>query len=215
MSDLAIVQDVQDHLGIGSTDTNLLQKWIDRVDGMFSDLTGQLFLKATTSTPVSLESVNGSGRIWAWVKRPITSLTTVLVGLDKTKPDETLTVSDPTVVSVDARRPRRIVRQDGSIFPAGVARVWVTYVPADNIPALATAALIEVVTFVYRRRGSEDALSERLGDFSHTLAKSLEELPITKRFLDRYRKPVLAMVGDSGGPVVPGTLWPYGTRFVP
>lgn len=212
MSDLATVAQVQAHLNVPtSQDQQLLSDWIDRLDNLLAILTRQLYLKGTTQAPVVLESQNGSGRTWVWVTRPIATLTTLLVGPDKNNPLETFTVTDVNSVAVDPRRTRRIVRTDGAIFPAGVANIWVSYTPADNIPFGATAALIEGVSMIYRRRGSEDAKSESVNGFSHTLEQDLMNLPAWKAWVNRWRRPSIGMIGDSGGPVLPGTLWPYGT----
>lgn len=212
MSDLCAVGDAQDLLGVPrSQDTQLLQLMIDRLDSVLAQLTGQLYLKGTTLSPVVLEPVNAPGRTWVWVRRPIATLTAVLVGQDKNNPMENMSVSDPFSVVVDARRPRRIVRTDGAIFPAGVSNVWVSYTPADNIPAGAAAALLEGVAFIYRRRGSEDAKAEMVNGFTHTLEQDLMKLPTWNVWVQRFRRPSIGMLGDTGGPVMPGTLWPYGT----
>lgn len=210
MTDLATTADVQSLLGIGAVDTALLQAKLDGLDDLLSQLTGQRFLKATSQTPVVKESGNGSGRSWHWVSRPITSLTAVQIGQDPALPTETLVVSPPTTVTVDARKPRRVVRVDGSIFPAGIANVFVSYTPADNIPASASMALVEACAFLYRRRGSEDAESESAGGFSHRLLTDLMKCPAWAAFVGRFRKPSIGIAGNSGGPVIPGSLWPYG-----
>lgn len=214
MSDLCTGADVSQYLGLSpSQDSDLIQKMIDRLDRLIATLTGQLYLKATTNTPVTAELSNGTGRIWTWAQRPIATLTTVLIGQNLAIPDETLTVADPTVIVVDPKRPRRIQRTDGSIFPAALRNVSISYIPADNVPADIAMALIEGVAFLYRRRGSEDAKSESISGFSHTLQNELRECPAWMAVIDRKRKPAFGMVGNSGGPVVPGSLWPYGLRF--
>lgn len=210
MTDLAVPADVQSLLGIGAVDTTLIQAKLDGLDELLSELTGQLYLKATSQSPVVKEACNGAGRAWTWVARPIASLTAVYIGQDPNAPDETLTVSPATTVVVDPRKKRRVVRVDGAIFPAGIANVYISYSPADNIPASASMAIVEACAFLYRRRGSEDAESESAGGFAHKLLTDLNKCPAWALYVGRNKKPSIGIAGGSGGPVIPGSLWPYG-----
>jgi hypothetical protein len=171
-ADLVSVAEVKLWLGIPAIDISqdtFLSDLADRVEAILEQVKRRTY-QASGSITVTLD---GSGVPWLWLERPVQTLTTVKIGLDATSPDETLTPGPRTVVA----QGRRLYRQDGSIFPRGIANVQVSYTAADQLDKDAKQAVLEGVAFAYRMRGSEDAMTESVGAFAHGLRHQFEQLP--------------------------------------
>lgn len=186
-ADLLDVPAIKAFLGItGNADDALLEQLSEGLEGLLERETGRVFAAGMSVT----ETQNGTGRRVLYSDRPVSSLTSVVIGQNPSIPDETLVVG-PTVVVTDAKLPRRLVRVDGGVFPRGIANVRLVYDSADNLPADCRLALQEAIALVYRRRGSEDAAIEATGTFSHTLVQELRHLPTWSRVLSRTAAPVI------------------------
>lgn len=169
-ADLVSVAEVKAWLGItDSSQDTFLTELADRVEAILEQVKRRTF---APSGSVSL-TVDGTGQPWVWVERSISTLTTVKIGIDAAAPDETLTAGARVVIA----QGRRIYRQDGGIFPRGVANVQVNGTAGAQLDPDAKQAVLEGVAMVYRMRGSEDAASESIGAFGHGLRQRFEELP--------------------------------------
>ena len=170
-ADLVTTAEVKAWLGItdASQDT-LLDGLADRVEALLEQVKRRTFVAAQVAQTVK---VDGSGAPWLWLERPVATLTSVKIGLDAAAPDETLLAGPRTVIAVG----RRLYRQDGGIFPRGVANVQVLFDAADQLDKDAKQAVLEGVALAYRMRGSEDAASETVGTFAHGLRSAFEQLP--------------------------------------
>jgi len=182
-ADLVTTAEVKAWLGItDSSQDSLLDGLADRVEAILEQVKRRTFAPAAPATVVKLD---GTGMPWLWLELPVTTLTNVKIGLDSTAPDETLLPGARTVIA----QGRRLYRQDGGIFPRGVANVQVTYDAATQLDKDAKQAVLEGVALAYRMRGSEDAASENFGTFAHGLRQAFEELPSWKAVPAR---PILA-----------------------
>jgi hypothetical protein len=182
-ADLVSLAEVKSWLGItGSSDDSLLTDLADRVEVLLEQVKRRTFVAAAVGIVVK---VDGTGTPYVWLERPVSTLTNVKIGLDSANPDETLVAAPKTVIAVG----RRIIRQDGGIFPRGVANVQVTFDAADQLDKDAKQAVLDGVALVYRMRGSEDAASEGIGAFTHGLRQKFEQLP---SWLAVPARPILA-----------------------
>ena len=185
MAKLVTVAEVKSWLEIAANDSSKdqqLDALATRIEALLERVKNRVFFASAASVTVA---VNGTGERWLYLDRPVTSLTTVKIGVDPNNPSETLTPGVTTVIA----QGRRLYRQDGGIFPCGVANVHVTYAAGSSLDEEARQAVLEGVALVWRSRGSEDAVSETHGSFSHTLRKDFMELPSWKAL---PRRPVLA-----------------------
>lgn len=185
MADLVTLAEVKAYLEIPAQEAThdaLLSALANRIEALLERVKHRTFAPAAAN---QLITVDGTGEAWVYLDRPITTLTTVKIGIDPANPSETLTPGPTTVIA----QGRRLYRQDGGTFPMGVANVQVTGSTASSLDEDAKQAVLEAVAMVYRSRGSEDAVSEGVGSFSHTLRKDFRELPSWKAIPGR---PVIA-----------------------
>ena len=155
-----------------SADDALLTQLIDDVEALFASEAGRpldSFTRATDRTEVH----DGTGSPDLYLDYPLaeSGLTSVKLGYNASAPDETLAVTDLSVL-VYGEGDRRITRVDGGVFGrAGQRRcVTVGYGHQGDLPESASLAIKSVAALAYRRRGSEAEKSETLGAFySHTL----------------------------------------------
>ena len=170
-ADLVSLAEVKAWLGItDAAQDTFLTELADRVEAILEQVKHRTYLAAGVGVTVVLD---GTGTPWLWLDRPVTTLSSIKIGLDATNPDETLVPGPKTVVA----QGRRVYRQDGGIFPRGIANVQVNYTVGDQLDKDAKQAVLEGVAMVYRMRGSEDAATESIGAFGHGLRQRFEELP--------------------------------------
>lgn len=171
-SALLSLEEARTLLGLDDTeDDPALQRIIDGLADHLGALVGRRF--STGTSAIADEAHNGNDKDWLWLDYPASALTTVKLGNTLASPDETLDGTDPETLVIDPRLPRRIRRVDGGVFPKGARNVYVSYTPTGATPGGARMALQEAVAFAWRRRGSEDALSEGWGGVNHSLANDL------------------------------------------
>lgn len=167
-----------------------LQQIIDGLDELLASLTNQRF--SAIGLTLS-EWYNGTGRGSLWLRSPAATLSSVKIGtLAASSPSEELDVARADVIGIDPALPRRIFRQDGGIFPKGIRNVLIGYTTVAHSPAAAQTAVLEAAAFLWRRRGSEDALQESEGSFSHALANDLREhVPAWAAYVDHRHRPAV------------------------
>ncbi len=185
MPDLVSLEDVKEWLEIPEATTTwdqLLDSLASRIEKLLQRVKNRTFAPAAAAVTVT---VDGTGERWLYLDRPVGTLTTIKIGIDVSNPSETITPGPTTIIA----QGRRLYRQDGGVFPCGVANVHVTYNAASSLDLDAQQAVLEAVALAFRSRGSEDAVSETHGSFSHTLRKSFMELPSWQAI---PRRPVLA-----------------------
>ena len=169
----ALVTTAEVKAWLGITDASqdaFLDALADRIEAILEQAKHRTFVAGGAGVT---DVLDGSGMPWLWLERPVTTLNSIQIGVDAANPDETL-VALPTVV---VARGRRLTRQDGGVFPRGIANVQVNYTAADQLDQDAKQAVLEGVALVFRMRGSEDAASETVGAFAHGLRNRFEELP--------------------------------------
>ena len=104
------------------------------------------------------------------------TLTSVVIGVDTSDPDETLVVSGTEQnVYLDPRHRARLVRTDGGTFGTigTPVSVHVTYDTQDDLPDQAAAAVYRGAVLLYESRATVGAVSERLGGYSIERASSI------------------------------------------
>jgi hypothetical protein len=138
------------------------------------------------------QTVDGTGtKTLASPEAPLTALTAIKLGYDKTDPDDTL---DPTDVNYIVFTPAgRITRTDGGTFPRKEQCVHLTYTAGwteDTIPPEVTDAVSVWIAYMYRSRGAEASKSEtHAGVYTHTRA-AMKEAPGVIDMLMPYKRPV-------------------------
>jgi hypothetical protein len=177
------------------TEDSVIEALLESLHGHMESVVGQKFEASAAFTD---EPYNGLGKPWIWIDRPIATLSAVKIGPKLSAPWEVLDVSNPEVVAVDPRFPRRLVRTQGqafigetqsparqSVFPLGVRNVWVSYTSADNLPVAAKMALRDAVAYCYRRLGQDEASQVSVGGVaSTTLWSELDKVPLWKAYVD-------------------------------
>lgn len=172
---LVPVADVVAFLGdVEATDTTaaaVLGTLIDQVEAAFLSACGRTdrpFAAAATRTEVH----DGTGTATLWLHYPITTLTSVILGLDVLDPDDTLAVDDQTELAWRAGS-ARLRRTDGGVFGApGVPNyVTVVYDAAADLPSDAALAITHATAMLWRRLGSEGLTMEGIGPYQSTFAE--------------------------------------------
>lgn len=157
-----------------SADDALLDALIDDVEALFASQTGRVIGSFIAAGTARVEVLDATGSADLFVDYPIAALTSITLGYDSGAWDETLDVSDGTVL-VYAVGGRKITRVDGGTWGGryGHSRyITVTYDYGADLAPSAKLAIKSVVAMVYRRRGSEEMQSETVGAFySYTKAR--------------------------------------------
>lgn len=165
-------QAMQDFLGIGAgTDAEVLQQLIAATQAAFEREAGRTRVPFQDAATGRTEVHAGTGSTLLVLDYPIAALTSVKLGFNASAPDETLSVSDPTVL-VFGLGERTLERVDGGLFGEyGRPRsVHVTYNTQADLPTDVALAIKRVVAQLYRQRGSEDATQESVDGYARTLA---------------------------------------------
>lgn len=172
---LTNAEDQQDFMGIGAVDTDVIDTLLESVEDMLEracdragdGLRARPFQRAEGGREEVHDGVESDT---LYLDYPIDSITSITLGLDVNDPDEELDPDDVQVV-VWGEGKRKLQRVDGCTFgPCYPRYVHIEYEAQADLPAVAKLAVQSVTAMLYRRRGSEDAKSESLGDFSHTMA---------------------------------------------
>lgn len=186
---LVAVEDAAQWLGITSeTEKASLGPLVEAVESHLANITGVTFADAGAVTD---EPHDGTGTPVLWANRPVSALSAVKLGRDVANPTATLDVTDTDVIVIDPRYPRRLVRPLGAVFPKGSRNVHLSYTALDSRAAEAAQAVKEAVAFVWRRRGGEEARSERIGSYVRELNTSLMRLPMWKAYVQARATKVL------------------------
>jgi hypothetical protein len=176
MSVFVSLAELKTYLGDApASDDALLTQLIDDVEALFASETGRL-LESFTDASDLVEVLDGTGSPDLYLDYPVAEdgLISVTLGYSATSPDETLDITDPTVLVYGAGS-RRLTRVDGGVFGRSGHRrcVIVTYSSVADLPDSAKLAIKSVAAMAYRRRGSEAEKSETIGNFySHTMVSS-------------------------------------------
>jgi hypothetical protein len=168
MSDLVTIVELKLYLGDApaSADDELLQALLDDVEAMYERDTLHAPGFYTAADTDVTEVLDGTGTTRVYLPYPIAAVTSIKLGYDSAAPDETLNTSNKRVV-VFGVGSRSITRTDGGRF--GCVRqpryVEVVYDHLGDLPEDAKLPIMEVVSSVYRNRGSEGMKSETVGSF--------------------------------------------------
>lgn len=171
MNDVVLLSELKELLGDWSdTDDQLLQQLLDDTVALFEAATLRLPGYYAAEALAYTEVLDGTGSSYLYLAYPIAAVTTIKLGYDSATPDETLDGTNKAVV-VFGVGSNVLTRTDGGKF--GTARqpryVEVVYDHQGNLPANAQLAIKSVCALAYRRRGSEEAQSESVGGYSHSM----------------------------------------------
>lgn len=197
MSTLVAVEDVIDVLGgvasFDEDDTPVLDRVITQVESLFLSQANRRERPFQAAQSARVEVHDGTGTGLLVLDYPIAALTSVLLGPDATAPAETLTVADVNVLRF-APGKATLYRVDGGTFRQnGEPRVvHVTYNAAADLPADAALAIQNVAVSIWRRRGSEDVTSDRLGGFSADYLSIAQADPLWQLALKAHWTPAFA-----------------------
>lgn len=191
---LATLAEVKSHLGVSSTSTqefpNLtaFETYLsDLMTNVEALLAGDCNVTFAAGATISNEAHDGTGGEVFYTDYPISTLTSVKVGIDVASPDETLTTI-PDEISFSGSR---VIRR-GGVWPLGLKNLFVSYTSADYKPAVAKQAFFEGIAFLYRRRGKEHVASQTVGELgSLEAAARFDLLPAWKRAVSQLRVPVV------------------------
>ena len=168
MSALLAVEDFAEFLGgVDDDEIPVCDRIIDQVESLFlaqANRRHRAFVGAQTARAEVHDSADSSV---LHLDYPIAALTSVVLGYVPGTPDETLVVNDAAKLAWGVGS-TRLQRTDGGTFGgAGKPRyVHVTYNTHADLPSDVALAVQSVAASIYRRRGSEDVTSDRLGGFS-------------------------------------------------
>jgi hypothetical protein len=174
VADLLTLDDLKSYLGNQDSDHDaFLDLMLDVVETMLEGKTGQNFAAGGAVTD---EPQDGKGTPWLYLDRPPSAVSAIKVGQDVSDPDDTIDVADIVVDQANSR----LIYLNSRIFPKGIRNIFVTYTAAENLPALAKAAVMEGTTYLYRRRGREHITGESLGELGtiNLMNARLERLPV-------------------------------------
>jgi hypothetical protein len=179
VSNFVTLAELKEYIGDApdSADDSLLTELLENVKALFESETGRAVGAYKDAGTARTEVKDGTGTADLYLDYPVSALTSVILGFDPTKPDETLVVSDKTVINF-ATDSRRISRTDGGTFGrTGQSRiVQVVYNFGADLPDSAKLGIKSVCAIAYRRRGSEEVKSESVGAFySRTLVEDIAQ----------------------------------------
>lgn len=179
MPGLVLLADQKTFMGVtGTTDDALLTTLLTHAEVLLETACDRVACPFQAGGTSRIETHDGTGSGKVFTDYPIATLTSLLIGGDPTNPDETLAVTDPTVIRFGVGT-NRIDRVDGEMLGEyGDPRVvQITYTPQDDLPEDAKLAVKRVVALIYGQRGSEDVVSEGDSGYAHALAKYAADLP--------------------------------------
>jgi hypothetical protein len=190
---LVPVADMEAFLGdIDTADASLvasLTALIDDVENTFLRECGRPDRPFGAADAARVETRDGTGCDTLYLQRDVVSLTSVLLGFDYTDPDETL---DPTALDELNWRTgsARVQRLDGAFFGwAGQPNyIRVTYSAAADLPRDAAIAIQRVVAAVWRKRGSEDVSSERIGPYDNAYLAAADAEPLWQMAVRHHKE---------------------------
>lgn len=168
MADLAALNEAMLAVDDSTADSAVVQAYLDQAEALFESACGRSHRPFADVLTGRVESHPGTGRSDLYLDYPVGTLTSVVLGLDTTDPDETLVVSGTGKnVYVDTRQPVRLYRTDGGTFgePDTPLTVHVTYTSVADLPEDATAAVLRATRLLYESTAIGVA-SERLGGYS-------------------------------------------------
>lgn len=174
MSQFVDLADLKTFLGDApaSSDDVLLQDLLDEIEALFLNECGR---SESTAPGDVVEVLDGTGTAGLYLEFPIAEdgLTSVKLGYNSASPDETLAVTDKSIL-VYGEGSRVVRRTDGGTFGRGGEPRYVTveYEHQGDEVSGAELAIKRACALVYRQRGSEDVSDETVGSFySRTMAK--------------------------------------------
>lgn len=190
---LVPVADMAAYLGDFDTDdadaTAVLTALIDDVEAMFLADCGRPERAFAAADVARVEVHDGTGTGYLFLQRNVMALTSVVLGLDTAVPDDTLDVADKTELAWQVGS-NRLVRTDGGIFGYLCVPdyVHVTYSASVELPRDAALAVTQATAMLWRRMGSEEATSERIGPYSADFAKLLRHEPLWAAAVSHHRE---------------------------
>lgn len=169
----------------GNAHDTVLQSILDSVEDFFCQQCSRAPFAIAASGRTEVH--DGTGTHELWLEYPASSLTSVALGYDPLTPDETLDVSDPSVIVAAGARLSRV---DGGTFGFAGAPLYVrvTYNASADLPQDAALAIVRAATAVFRQRGSEDASRESLGGVTTDFSRITESDPVWTSAVQAHRR---------------------------
>ena len=168
----------------------VLERIIDGVEALFLVQANRRERPFQAAQAGRVDVLDGTGSPVLVLDYPVTSLTSVLIGADPLAPVESLAVADVQVLRYRVNR-ATLTRIGGTFGTRADPRVvHVTYNAAADLPEEVRLAVLSVTAAVYRRRGSEDASSERVGGYATDLAAVAKSDPLWQMALSAHWAPV-------------------------
>lgn len=174
----AYIEDITD---VDDTSHDALLTGIrDAVESLLEKQTNQQF---SVAAPNLVETHDGTGTRILYARRPIANIDALQIKYgDAELPGNVVDLSISTDVRYRVGQRRIALRTYR--FPTGYNNVVLTYDTEANQPAIAIQAVKEACTALYRRRGSEDARSEQVGNLTHVLLRNLDESIFWKKAVE-------------------------------
>lgn len=182
---------VKVRLGLGTDDTSqdeALTPLIDEVEAAFLADCGRDDRPFQDAEAGRVELHDGNDLAVLWLDYEVASLSSVLLGLDASDPDETLDVADPDILIWVAGK-ARLARVDGGFF----GHAWqpnyvqVTYDARADLPVDARNAITAAVAAIMNRRGAEGQAAERIGPYSTDYLRPYTETDEWQRAVAHHR----------------------------
>lgn len=143
----------------------------DAVENHLETLTSRTF---GPSVEIVDEVTNGEGTRKVFTKHPIESITSINIRYGVYEEPEYYGID--ILDGVSFRDGERRIYSRNVPFPRGVDNVYITYDTKADLPELAKQAVREAVAATFRKIGSEDNRSERVGTYTHVMLRGLDEL---------------------------------------
>lgn len=194
MSLLLPVEDVIEVLGgldlVTEDEVPVLDRLITMTERLFLAQTNRSQRPFQGKQAARVEVHDGTGRAMLCLDYPIEALTSVLIGPVPSSPQETLPVSDPMVLRYGLGDVV-LQRVDGGTFGTrdDPRVIQVTYDAGADLPQDAALGIQNTVVTLWRRRGSEDAVSERLGSFQANFLEVATADPLWQMAVQSHRQP--------------------------
>lgn len=171
-----------------TTLTGVLTTLIDDIEVLFLSDCGRPDRPFGAAEAGRVEVHDGTGTPRLYLDYPITALTSVVLGLDTSDPDDTLDVADKTELAWQVGG-ERLVRTDGGTFGSfgSPDYVHITYDAAADEPRDAALAITQAAAMLYRRFGSEGLTGESIGPHRADFAALFRDDPTWKRAVDAHR----------------------------
>lgn len=183
---LVSVSTLLGHVGEPEGDAGAAEQLLVAVEARLAAECGRADWPFAEAASGRVEVRDGTGTGTLYLHYPIATLTSVVLGYDPDTPDEMLDVDDPEVLLWRAGA-RRLVRRSGVFGGRGTPDyVHVTYATQDDLPELASRAVLEMAAGLWAQAGAEGITAERVGAWSADYGTLANQLPNWRAAIRAY-----------------------------